>query len=262
MLVWFRKHNLALLLFVLAIALTVVIWKWPDLLEETSLSLQLTSNTNLVSPEANQSGKIEVQFEGLAVPELWLGSFRLVNDGDVPIRREDFDQPIRLVHREANILELRLGMNEPPNLSPYIYVGLNSIEIQPLLLNPGDSVGFSLITTKSMASAVPSVRIAGIKEINFISQVSIPGSEHPQSAWLGIVNVILTVVTWILFLILALMFWEPIGRLVLRRHYRDIQRSEAERVQFQNRLDKLREELESRIGPLPSNGQEGDKREP
>lgn len=131
--------------------------------DNTSLTLHVTSTTDLVSSDISNSDKISILFDNQPMNELWLTSFRIVNDGDTPIRSDDFDEPITFRVEGGNILEVRSG-----SLQKLIREDDKSIEVLPQLFNPGDSLYFSLITDTSITDVRARVRIAGLAEIKIV----------------------------------------------------------------------------------------------
>ena len=106
------------------------------------------------------------------MPDLWFASFRLVNNGDTPISRGDFDRPIALQLTGGEFLDLIVGDSLPLKLKPkLVQISDDTIEIQPILLNAGDSIFFSLFATASMDTLVPDARIAGVDRLDLISSV-------------------------------------------------------------------------------------------
>jgi hypothetical protein len=159
---WLRQNIIGIAGAVLALGAigvsVYIFWLQRDV---ASLTVQLTSNTNLVSTEAiGSTEQIEILFEKRPVRELWLAAFRLVNDGNVPIKKEDFEQPIGLQLNNGEVLKIIAGQNIQPQL---LLVSKNTVEIQPLLLNPSDVISFSLLTTSSAEELVLTTRISGVQ---------------------------------------------------------------------------------------------------
>lgn len=146
---WLARHSVTIFLAILTMVLAVMLFWFQR--QVTSMELQLTGVTNLVSPDASDSERIVIQFDGRPVPELWLASFRLVNNGNTPIRRSDFDMPIILTLTDAEILETRSATPDSVR-----FVDGHNAEILPRLFNPGDALELSIIADSSMESLTPS----------------------------------------------------------------------------------------------------------
>lgn len=168
---WVRSNAISLIsLLVALIAIGLAVWFFFLQEEATSLTLQITSHTNLVSPEARGSDKVTVLFEDREIPELWLATFRLLNDGDVPVRPDDFAEAIKMVLGSGEIAEILNGDTVPSGLrAKFTLAGVNEVHSAPLLLNKGDSVTFSLFATESMERLSVTSRIAGVPEIKLVS---------------------------------------------------------------------------------------------
>ena len=145
--------------------------------------------TKLVAPDAAVSENIVILFEGEPVEELWLNAFTLINDGDNPVRREDFDRPITLSVSLGLILDSKLtdfspkGLGTPETIASFqTELPTQTFEISPLLLNPGDNMSFALIATNSAEDMEIEGRIAGVKELSLVSQLQDAVDGRSQSA--------------------------------------------------------------------------------
>jgi hypothetical protein len=198
---WLRQNIIGIVGAVLALGAigvsVYIFWLQRDV---ASLTVQLTSNTNLVSTEAiGSTEQIEILFEKRPVRELWLAAFRLVNDGNVPIKKEDFEQPIGLQLNNGEVLKIIAGQNIQPQL---LLVSKNTVEIQPLLLNPSDVISFSLLTTSSAEELVLTTRISGVPRLKRLTPV-----EAPERGFFDPLTIGGTIAAAIGFLSFLLSFW-------------------------------------------------------
>lgn len=125
-------------------------------------------------------GRLTIFFADRQVSRVALITVTLVNVGNQPIRREDFDGPIRVRYgADAEILDADLVSVEPSSLSPEMTVADDAgngevssrrcVEIAPLLLNSGDSLSVEAIVDGhdgSVESVDVEGRIAGISKLD------------------------------------------------------------------------------------------------
>ena len=124
-------------------------------------------------------GRLTVLFADRVVSNVALVTVTLVNVGTQPIRREDFDGPLRIRYGDlAEVLDVDVLATEPPGLSPEISIPVGKpengpkaqrlVEIAPLLLNRGDSLSVEALVDSHDGSAngvAVDGRIAGITEV-------------------------------------------------------------------------------------------------
>ena len=136
----------------------------PD--SEPSLELQTGPSVPLMFPTP-ASERIEILLDDVLVEQLWLTKFKLVNNGSSPIRRRDFDEPIQFsANGEAIILRMVIEESSPPNLKPDISRGPFTFDLEPLLLNEGDSISFNVLSLSTLEGLLVSSRIAGLRSID------------------------------------------------------------------------------------------------
>ena len=161
--------------------------------DRTSLTLELTSTTPIVSPAIAEAQGISIVVVGVgSLPpdtrELWVSGLRLANSGNQVIRSSDFESPIVVRLMDGAILDVRIGASDPTHLKPQIaMVGEQSIEIQSLLLNPGDAISFLVFSTRPLIAISVEARIAGVRELVLASSVSDRSENAPILAWWVIV---------------------------------------------------------------------------
>lgn len=124
-------------------------------------------------------GRLTIFFADRQVSQVALVTVTLVNVGSQPIRREDFDGPIRIRYgADAEILDADVIAVEPSSLNPELIVPSGGedadavqrryVEVSPLLLNGGDSLSVEAIVDDhdgSVESVQVEGRIAGIAEL-------------------------------------------------------------------------------------------------
>lgn len=154
----------------------VTYWIYRKQRSRKEISWQNISNT-LVLPFVDVGeqvkGKLQIFFEGKPVSDLRLIVFKLWNSGNVPIDVKDYENnnPININFGEkSEILNVEILESEPNDLRPRaeasVKVDNGNINLEPLLLNSGDTVTFKVLLIKSSDELVAvSGRISGVKKI-------------------------------------------------------------------------------------------------
>jgi hypothetical protein len=124
-------------------------------------------------------GRLTIFFADREVSSVALITVTLVNVGSQPIRREDYDGPLRIRYgHDAEVLDADLVAAEPSGLSPEVTLPAQAnengdaargcVEIAPLLLNSHDSITVEAVVDRhngSASSVTVEGRIAGIAEL-------------------------------------------------------------------------------------------------
>lgn len=131
--------------------------------------------------------RLQILHEGEIIKEAKLVLIKLRNIGNVPITSSDYESPIKISvdsnDENARILDASVTKASPTELMEVASVAFDSksVQLSPLLLNPGDTITLKLITAvvpidvhdfgyKGMSI---SGRIAGVKKIRDISKFSL-----------------------------------------------------------------------------------------
>jgi hypothetical protein len=140
------------------------------------LSYQIVSNTPLLSVEEEIKKDLVIQYKGKEVKEVDLLVVRIVNTGNIPIDKKDFDRPITLdLGEEAQILTAEISDKKPDELQPSINVEQSKVKLEPILLNQGDEITFKMLVAGLAKDIKFDLRIFGVKKIEQFSEDSIPG---------------------------------------------------------------------------------------
>ncbi len=161
-----RKNTLTI---VLAFLPPILIWFFLQK-ESADLSVVVTSETSVISLNANYSSDIAVFYKNKPIAGLYVADIRIKNEGNRPIEQSDFDKPITVQFNGAVVAPVKVTSTTPDGLPVKINARGNSIEVEPLLMNPDDS--FTIQTkvidpTHNELSIKPAARIKSIKDISF-----------------------------------------------------------------------------------------------
>ena len=135
--------------------------------KKKKLSYEILSSTQLLSIEEEIKGKVKVLYEGYDVKNVYLLSFKFINNGNQPISSDDFEKPLNiLLNKKATILTVEIIREEPSNLGLNFDVNNNNISFDPLLLNVRDSFSIKSLVSDFEGPPVIEGRIKGVKTIS------------------------------------------------------------------------------------------------
>jgi hypothetical protein len=120
---------------------------------------------------------LEVTFNGSAVAEPYLCTFKITNSGRVPIIEREFSRTISVnfspcshpnhSHTQPSVLAYDLLEQNPKNLAPQITLLVGRLSIQPMLLNPSDTFSVRVLLDHCFDHDKLDIdtRIVGINEV-------------------------------------------------------------------------------------------------
>jgi hypothetical protein len=132
------------------------------------LSVGVMSNESVVDGTRDES--LVVMFEGVRVSELAIVTFAVRNTGRVPIAASDFAEDLMVeVPSHVSILRWAVTDRQPSHLEPRVTATVNSLQIERLMLNPGDS--FSVSTWLDSRTVTPEIRgrVLGVSQFGHLS---------------------------------------------------------------------------------------------
>lgn len=149
----------------------IVYWKQRT---HKSLGYEVSSLIPLSSVDPStlwsyQQAGLKFTFNDTTVPQGHFITIRFTNTGNVPIKKEDYDEPINLSFgKSANVLAFR-GLEKKPeaiqlNLKPDVD-DVGKVVIAPNLLNSKDSFVIEVLVSGFDGKIITRGRIVGVKQI-------------------------------------------------------------------------------------------------
>jgi hypothetical protein len=133
------------------------------------LAFGIISSRRLLAIDDDLSSRVTVQLDGKAVKSLHLLVFGLKNSGPRALASADFQKPFEIRFNAGQVISTEVASQLPPNLNPVLVPGIDSVSLQPLLLNPGDQVVIQVL----LSSAKPSYEVdARIVEVASLSEIN------------------------------------------------------------------------------------------
>ncbi len=139
--------------------------------EKKKLEYWTLSKTRLNDETFGVSAKawpeVKATYQGKELADATFVRVVLLNSGGVPIKPEDFEHPITIVASSpGKVLQHRLLKAEPISLSPKLTIVDSGVQLEPLLLNPGDMLTVELFGPDNFDIERLDGRIAGLQAIS------------------------------------------------------------------------------------------------
>lgn len=144
------------------------------------------SSARVVSVRDVAADKITILYDEHPVGDVRLLTLQVKCAGDVPIASADFERPLTLLLGDnAQVLKSEVVKTAPEDLNPQHAIHGSTLEIQPLLLNPGDSLEMTALVSDLDNADHLDGRIVGINKFSKLS-TSLPPQwplSPRQTAW-------------------------------------------------------------------------------
>jgi hypothetical protein len=115
------------------------------------LSYQVISVAPIASVNKALANRVTIQFDGKPVNDAIQVVLKIRNSGNVAIRRDDYDEPIKFVFAGSEIIGIDILSTEPPDLinsmdkNAFIKIGKDWAEIEKYLLNAKQAITFTVL---------------------------------------------------------------------------------------------------------------------
>ncbi|WP_019281515.1 hypothetical protein [Vibrio anguillarum] len=132
---------------------------------EKSLSYALMHTKDLTEDykEGDSWSKLSTSFDGIELKSAYLSRILIVNSGNKPISRNDFDSDVIIkMGQEIDILGVRVEESSPFNLDIDHYFKEDEVNFKGLLLNPNDQFILEVLSKERPEIISVQSRIAGI----------------------------------------------------------------------------------------------------
>jgi hypothetical protein len=157
-------------------AIIIPIWYYRRPIK--SLNYDVVVNNQLITSDVQKevNSKLRVLYDNRDVMDLRLVVIKIFNSGNSPITPSDYETPIGFnLGSEGNILEVSILNVQPSNIQPKMTYSNNRLLIDPLLLNPKDSITIKVLLDKIAGNISADARISGVKSIDRYSTETNPG---------------------------------------------------------------------------------------
>jgi len=129
-----------------------------------SLTYEILSQTPVVN--RYEGGKLKIFFEEEEVQDVHLTLVRITNSGNEPIKSNDYERQLCIGAAEVSrILTAEIKEKSPETIDVDLQIIHNKIQISKTLLNKGDSVTITIISTPNLINPLVDGRVVGVKAI-------------------------------------------------------------------------------------------------
>lgn len=158
------KFLLALLATVASVA--VPVWLWQADQSSKSLSIKLATRISIQPKEQGAISGIEISVDGTRLVNPHLVVFEIRNNGSKPIPAADFESPVQInVVSETKLVRANITDKAPKDIEATLVSEPQGMSLKPTLLNPGDTVSVTAITSGAPPTFQSKARIVGISSV-------------------------------------------------------------------------------------------------
>jgi len=145
-----------------------------------SLGYEILAETSLLTVNKDIHEKIKIYFEDKLIQNAWLLIYKIVNNGNMSITKDDFDGDISVsFDKEITVLSAQIVKTNPENLKATLNRLDSEIVLKPLLMNSLDSITINIILSNYVKDTLPApkARIAGVSQVKYIDESKIKNSK-------------------------------------------------------------------------------------
>lgn len=154
-------------LAVATIGIITPIWLWKFDLDSRSLKLRVISQASLVSGLPESVDGLQISIDGTTLDQPSISVVEVLNDGSKPVPASDYEGPIELtLGSRSKLVRVQVTETLPPDIKPKFTTDESRMLISPMLLNPGDTIRFSILSAQAQPDFAIRARIAGVNEVN------------------------------------------------------------------------------------------------
>lgn len=115
------------------------------------ISYQIVSNAPIATLNKSLQNRVKIEIDGKPVDNARQVVLTLRNQGNAAVKRGDYDEPMKFIFVGSKIVGSDILETNPPELknslnhNTYIQVGIDSVELEKILLNPNDSITLTIL---------------------------------------------------------------------------------------------------------------------
>jgi hypothetical protein len=148
------------------VVLPVLLWQVD--LASRALSVRLISSVALQPAPSQPIQDLQMTLDGVKIDSPYLSTLEISNEGSKPISTSDFESPlvISLAPGATNV-RARITSRKPLNINGVLAMTPSAVTLQPLLLNPSDSLTLAIISSGTSPVFDAQARISGISKVSY-----------------------------------------------------------------------------------------------
>lgn len=145
---------------------TVPVWLWQADQNSKSLSIKLATKISIQPKEQGTISGIEISVDGERLINPHLVVFEIRNNGSKPIPAADFESPVQIIpESETKLVRANITEKIPKDIDASLAINSQGISLKPALLNPGDILSVTAITSGDSPTFQPKARIIGVSNV-------------------------------------------------------------------------------------------------
>jgi hypothetical protein len=199
-------------LFAAVAGVVVPVFFWQFDLTSRSISIQLESSVALQPDVGSTVQDLQVVLDGAKINSPYLSTIKLINDGSKPLVASDFEAPLEVrINNDRQFVRARILNTQPTGIPGSLSFERSVVKLQPLLLNPKDSITLALITSGGQPGFEPHGRIAGVQKIGY-EDTTVKEKGWPRA----VTSSALAVLAFVMYLIFSVSLVRPHTILISR----------------------------------------------
>jgi hypothetical protein len=141
------------------------------------ISYQVVSNAPIATLNQTLQNTVTIQINGKPVNNARQAVLTLRNQGNVAVKPGDYDTALRFAFNGSKVVGSDIFNADPPELknsinhNTFIQIGTDSAEIEKILLNPKESITFTILLDGDYKELDVSGRITDGKIIEYVESV-------------------------------------------------------------------------------------------
>ena len=158
------KFLLALLITLAGVA--VPVWLWQADQSSKTLSVKLATRIALLPKEQESIPGMEMSVDGSRLEKPYLVVFEIRNDGSKPISAADFESPVQIeLNSETSFVHANVTGRIPKDIETRLLSTPKVVSLKPTLLNPGDIVSITVVTSGAPPDFNVKARVVGVPNV-------------------------------------------------------------------------------------------------
>lgn len=146
--------NVAITVLAIVVSSFVSIWIYRRQRSKKEISYQIISDAPVISVDQKIAPQVEIKLDGKVVKDVTLAVIKVWNSGNMAVKRDDYDEPIKFEFKGRTVMSSEVLETEPKDLMdstlfktfiPSPQQAQEYVELPPYLLNPKQSVTFSVL---------------------------------------------------------------------------------------------------------------------
>lgn len=144
----------------------VPVWLWQADQSSKSISVKLATRIALQPKEHESITGMEISVDGSRLEKPHLVVFEVRNDGSKPIPAADFESPVHIhLESETSFVRANVTGRVPKDIDATLLNEPRSVSLKPTLLNPGDIITITVITSGAPPNFNIKARVVGISNV-------------------------------------------------------------------------------------------------